>query len=230
MGETISTLVFRPPPTTYMCPSKYFFLDVEVPAAEVGLDSILGCSMAVNSDPSSLMCTSTSSGLGTTMTTNSQDTSHCSHRISAFFIPRKKAKVTLLFSHGNAEDLGMMYNKMKEVARVVGVNVMAYDYTGYGYSSGSTPSEEMCYKNIEAAFNYLTNVKGIPPSHIVVYGRSLGSGPSCYLAAKTAKEGKSVAALILHSPFLSIFRIVMDCGFSISGDMFKNIAQAPDIR
>jgi hypothetical protein len=95
---------------------------------------------------------------------------------------------------------------------------------------GSAPSEEMCYKNIEAAFNYLTDVKGIPPSQIVVYGRSLGSGPSCYLAAKTAKEGRSVAALILHSPFLSIFRIVMDCGFSIGGDMFKNIAQAPDIR
>jgi hypothetical protein len=119
-----------------MCPSKYFFLDVEVPAAEVGLDSILGCSMAGNSDSSSLMCTSTSSGLGTTMTTNSQDTSQSSHRISAFFIKRKKAKVTLLFSHGNAEDLGMMYIKMKEISRVVGVNVMAYDYTGYGYSSG----------------------------------------------------------------------------------------------
>jgi dienelactone hydrolase len=95
---------------------------------------------------------------------------------------------------------------------------------------GSTPSEEMTYKNIDAAFKYLTNEQGIPPSQIVVYGRSLGSGPSCYLAAKTAREGKSVAGLILHSPFLSIFRIVMDCGFSISGDMFKNIAHAPDIR
>lgn len=58
------------------------------------------------------------------------------YRIPAFFIKRNNASVTILFSHGNAEDLGMMYHRMKELARLIGVNVMVYDYCGYGLSNG----------------------------------------------------------------------------------------------
>ena len=89
---------------------------------------------------------------------------------------------------------------------------------------GGPPCEAMCYKNIDAAFRYLTKVRKIPPSQIVLYGRSLGSGPSCYLAAKSANQGRSVAGLILHSPFLSVYRVVVNCGFTLHGDMFRNIA------
>ena len=117
--------------------------------------------------------------------------------------------MTLLYSHGNAEDLGMMYNRMKELARVLGCNVMAYEYAGYGLSEPQTEcSEDLCYRSIDAAYSYLVNVMKIPPKKIVLYGRSLGSGPSCYMAKKTADEGKSVGGLILHSPFLSIYRVV----------------------
>ena len=42
-------------------------------------------------------------------------------------------RYTLLYSHGNAEDLGMIYDWFREVARVLNVNVMSYDYTGYGF-------------------------------------------------------------------------------------------------
>ena len=58
------------------------------------------------------------------------------NRVPAFFIKRKNATMTFLFSHGNAEDLGMLYKRMKTLARSAGVNVLAYDYTGYGLSSG----------------------------------------------------------------------------------------------
>jgi len=185
MGETISTLVFRPPPPTQLRSSIYFWLE-----------------------------------------TGDED----GNQIPAFYIQRPGAKVTLLFSHGNAEDLGMMYPRMKALAKILGVNIMAYEYSGYGISTGGPPSETMCYKNIDAAFRYLTKMRNIPPHQIILYGRSLGSGPSCYLAAKTAKQGRSVAGLILHSPFLSVYRVVVDCGFTLHGDMFKNIMHAPDIR
>jgi len=176
MGETISTLVFRPPNPTYLRPSRYFL---------------------INTDDDG-------------------------NQIPAFFIKRRGARLTLLFSHGNAEDLGMMYNRMKEMARVLCVNIMAYDYTGYGKSTGK-PCEKKCYENIEVIYRYLVDIRNIPPEQIVLYGRSLGSGPACYLAAKTANEGRSIAGVILHSPFLSIFRVVVDCGFTMVGDMFRNI-------
>lgn len=122
----------------------------------------------------------------------------------------------------------MMYHRMKELARVACVNVMAYDYSGYGLSTGE-PSQESCFQCITAAYAYLRDVRKIPPEDIVLYGRSVGTGPTCYLAAKTADEGRSVAGVILHSPFLSIFRIVVDLGFSMTGDMFRNIEHAPRI-
>lgn len=145
------------------------------------------------------------------------------HLIPAFFLLRKNAKYTVLYSHGNAEDLGMMYKRMRHLAQVLCVNVLAYDYSGYGLSRPRCkPSEKMCFRNIDAVYNYLVNIMKIPPRRIVLYGRSLGSGPTCYLAKKTAEDGQPVGGVILHSPFLSIYRIVLDLKSGFVGDIFQN--------
>uniref|UniRef100_A0A7S3LGM2 AB hydrolase-1 domain-containing protein n=1 Tax=Amphora coffeiformis TaxID=265554 RepID=A0A7S3LGM2_9STRA len=182
MGDAISSLLFQPPPPTYLHPSRHFWLN----------------------------------------------TDHGS-RIPAFFIERPGAMVTLLFSHGNAEDLGMIYDWFNDLARVLRVNIMAYDYTGYGKSTG-TPTEDNCYADIEAAYKYLTEVRRIQPEQIVLYGRSLGSGPSCYLASKTATAGRSVGGVILQSPLLSAYRVAFNFRFTMVGDRFPNIDYAPAIR
>lgn len=182
MGEMISSLLFQPPPPTYLHPSRHFWLN-------------------------------TANG----------------GRIPAFYIERPNATVTLLFSHGNAEDLGMIYDWFNDLARVLRVNIMAYDYTGYGKSSGS-PCEENCYADIESAFRYLLEVRKLKPEQIVLYGRSLGSGPSCYLASKTAREGRSVAGVILQSPLLSAYRVAFNFRFTMMGDRFPNIDYASNIR
>lgn len=157
------------------------------------------------------------------------------YKIPAFFIRRRNAKQTILFSHGNAEDLGMMFARMKELAVKLSVNIMAYDYTGYGMSlpMGEKPSENMVYRNIEAAYEYLTKVRMIQPSDIILYGRSLGGGPSCYLAAKTAMQGQSVGGLVLHSAFLSVYKVVTEVNgldMQMVGDMFHNEKRARNIR
>lgn len=193
MGDAISSLLFQPPPPTYLHPSRHFWLQ---------------------------------NSLG--------------HRIPAFFIERPNALVTILFSHGNAEDLGMIYDWFNDLARVLRVNIMAYDYTGYGKSSsngggtggggGVPPSEQQCYADIESAFQYLLQVRKVQPEQIVLYGRSLGSGPSCYLASKTAKEGRSVGGVILQSPLLSAYRVAFNFRFTMMGDKFPNVDYAPAIR
>lgn len=43
--------------------------------------------------------------------------------------------MTILFSHGNAEDLNTAYSWMKKLSKNLSVNVIGYDYTGYGYSN-----------------------------------------------------------------------------------------------
>ena len=156
-------------------------------------------------------------------------TTELGSRIPAFFIAHPNASVTILFSHGNAEDLGMIYDWFNDLSRVLRVNIMAYDYTGYGKSQGS-PHETFCYADIEASYRYLLTVRNIQPEQIVLYGRSLGSGPSCYLAAKTAKEGRSVAGVILQSPLLSAYRVAFNFRFTFLGDKFPNVDYAMDIR
>jgi len=149
-------------------------------------------------------------------------------RIPATFISTPGATHTILYSHANAEDLGNIYPWCKFIVRAVRVNLMAYDYSGYGLSSGD-PSEENCYADISAVYDYLIKEKKIPPSKIILYGRSLGSGPSCFLAAKSSDDGASVGGLILHAPFLSIYRVVIDSGCTLPGDKFPNLEFAPNI-
>jgi len=74
----------------------------------------------------------------------------------------------------------------------------------------------------------------------VLYGRSLGSGPSCHIAAQSALLSKQdaeyasndgpVGGLILHAPFLSVYRVVLDTGCTLPGDKFPNIDVIPMVN
>lgn len=128
-------------------------------------------------------------------------TSTSGTKISAVYMPNASAKLTLLMSHGNAEDLGDLHGWLEQL-RHAGFSIFAYDYQGYG-ASGGRPSEQHVYDDELAAYDYLTKQLHTPPSQIVVYGKSVGSGPAVYLAAH-----RPVAGLILRSPILSAFRVV----------------------
>jgi pimeloyl-ACP methyl ester carboxylesterase len=159
-------------------------------------------------------------------------------KIPAFYIQQHHARYTILYSHGNAEDLGMIYDYLSELSELLYINVFAYDYSGYGLGSRRKdnienkvePSEDNCYADIEAAYKHLTEVELVCPTRIVLYGRSVGSGPSCYLAQKLNKDrGDHLAGLILHSPFLSVCRVVIDMGFEMSYDVFPNVSRMKEI-
>jgi fermentation-respiration switch protein FrsA (DUF1100 family) len=92
------------------------------------------------------------------------------------------------------------------------------------------PSEKHCYADIEAAYDFLRNTLRVPATNIVLYGRSLGSGPSCHLAAGKSQLKEPVGGVILHAPFLSVFRIVLDSGCTLIGDKFPNIDLVPMIE
>jgi len=122
-------------------------------------------------------------------------------KISAKFFQNPNAEFTILFSHGNAEDI-FSSNSFFEKLRDAGFNVLAYDYRGYGASDGA-PSEQNSYEDAEAAYNYLTNELKIAPEKIIIHGRSLGAAVSIDLASK-----KKCGALIAESAFVSAFRVL----------------------
>lgn len=121
-------------------------------------------------------------------------------KISATHLLNPRAKFTLLVSHGNAEDLGDDRYWLEDL-RQAGFSVLAYDYEGYGTSEGK-PSEQGAYDDEDAAYDYLTSALHTTPDRVIIFGRSVGSGPAVHLAAR-----KAVAGLVLQSPFISAFRV-----------------------
>ena len=80
-------------------------------------------------------------------------TSARGNRVAIFHYVRQGAQLTLLWSHGNAMDCGECVELLQLMAHRLNVNVIAYDYAGYGASSGS-PTEAGTYADIEAVHNY----------------------------------------------------------------------------
>jgi abhydrolase domain-containing protein 17 len=144
------------------------------------------------------------------------------NQIAAVYLPKPGANYTILHSHGNAEDLGDVLFILRKM-QGLGFSVFAYDYQGYGQSSG-TPSETNAYADINAAYSYLTQNLQIPAQQILVYGRSIGSGPSVDLASR-----QPVGGLILESPFLSISRFL--ASFNVFPfDKFPNLAKIKQVK
>ncbi|HEX7082367.1 MAG TPA: alpha/beta hydrolase [Gammaproteobacteria bacterium] len=103
----------------------------------------------------------------------------------------------LLFLHGNAGNISHRLESI-DVFHGLGLSVLIIDYRGYGASEGR-PSEHGTYRDADAAWRYLTETREVPPSDIVIFGRSLGGAIAAYLAART-----SPGALIVESAFTSI--------------------------
>lgn len=142
--------------------------------------------------------------------------------IAALYLPNPSAKFTLLVSHGNAEDLGDDRDWLEDLRRA-GFSVFAYDYQGYGASQGK-PSEQGAYQDEIAAYDYLTANLRTPPGRIIIFGRSVGSGPAVYVAAR-----RPAAGLILQSPFVSAFRVLTRIPL-LPFDKFPNYREIGRVR
>ncbi|CAI0463628.1 unnamed protein product [Linum tenue] len=124
------------------------------------------------------------------------------NEIVAMFVKNPSASLTLLYSHGNAADLGLMYFIFTELSSHLNVNLMGYDYSGYGQSSGK-------------------DRYGMKEEDIILYGQSLGSGPALELATHLPQ----LRALVLHSPILSGLRVMYPVTTSCWFDIYKVILQ-----
>ncbi|KAK8343696.1 hypothetical protein V6Z12_A07G031100 [Gossypium hirsutum] len=129
------------------------------------------------------------------------------NKIIATFWRHPVARLTLLYSHGNAADLGQMHELFNELRAHLRVNIMSYDYSGYGASTG------------KAVYNCLKKEYGVKQEDLIVYGQSVGSGPTLHLASRVKKLG----GVVLHSAILSGIRVLYPVKMTFWFDIFKNI-------
>ena len=142
--------------------------------------------------------------------------------VTALYLPNPQAKYTVLFSHGNAEDIGDMRYWMSEY-RAAGFSILAWDYRGYGQSTG-TVWESNFYSDAELFYDYLVNELNVEPENIIVHGRSIGGAAAMHLAAN-----KKVAGLILESTFISLFRAAWKPRF-LPVDRYKNLDKITSVE
>ncbi len=141
--------------------------------------------------------------------------------ISGVWSPVPGARKTVLYSHGNAEDVSNCGSRVRRF-NAMGYSVLVYDYPGYGASAGE-PTERGVYDAADAAYSFLTEGQGVAPADILIVGYSIGSGPACYLAEKNP-----VGGLVLFAPFKSAIRVVTGVRL-LPYDPFPNLARIRNV-
>jgi len=144
----------------------------------------------------------------------------------------------LLYSHGNAEDIGTANEHLQWLATSLECDVLAYDYVGYGHSSDGLKSEANMYLAVEAVYRHAE--RRLAPhalnSGILLMGRSLGCTASTRLAHTLSSQERETGSrkylgLVLVSPLASGFRVLFRVGssssalFSMLDRLFCPVAQ-----
>jgi len=121
-------------------------------------------------------------------------------RLNAWFFPAHtnapRRHLAILLCHGNGGNISHRLEAFDALLET-GVNVLGFDYRGYG-RSGGRPSEAGTYLDAQAAHAWLRQ-RGFPATNIIAYGESLGGAVATELAVR-----EPLAGLVLQSTFTSI--------------------------
>ncbi|KAK7871587.1 hypothetical protein R5R35_001782 [Gryllus longicercus] len=152
-------------------------------------------------------------------------TSRCNKIVCVYVKNRENPTFTILFSHGNAVDIGQILDFYRDLTSAMRCNVLLYDYSGFGESTGK-PSERNINADITTAWNVLRYKYEIPADKIVLYGQSIGTVPTVDLASR-----QQCAGVILQSPFTSGLRLVFpNWKIARPFDVFNNIGKVHRIK
>lgn len=111
----------------------------------------------------------------------------------------EKSKGAILYFHGNKDNL-VRWGKIASDFTKYNYDVFVIDYRGYGKSTGER-TEKKLFDDALFFYNYVKETYN--PQELIIFGRSLGTGISAWLASKT-----NPSKLILETPFCSMYNLV----------------------
>jgi len=146
-------------------------------------------------------------------------------RVESWFFPAEGEgpHPTAIYAHGNGELIDDWTREMADLADH-GINALAVEFPGYGFSDGK-PARSTIREAFTEAFDRVAARPDVIRDRIVSYGRSMGGGASADLA-----RDRPVAALVLQSTFSStpsVARSMLVPGFLVR-DRFDNVAAIRD--
>lgn len=120
-------------------------------------------------------------------------------RINGLHFHRENPKGLVLYLHGNSRSIKGWAKYARDFYRY-DYDVVLVDYRGFGKSTGKRSETDML-RDMQFVYDRLKEQYG--EAHLIVYGRSLGSG----FAAKLAAENNP-RYLILDAPYLSFLKAI----------------------
>jgi pimeloyl-ACP methyl ester carboxylesterase len=102
---------------------------------------------------------------------------------------------TALLLHGADGDMSDALPQAL-VLHKAGLNVLVFDYRGYGRSTGRHPDENTMRTDAASALDFVIGTQHVAPQHIVLFGQGVGAS----LAAALAAQHPEIPALILEAP------------------------------
>jgi uncharacterized protein len=142
--------------------------------------------------------------------------------------PPDAGKPVVILFHGNAGNIGMRNFKARLLIDA-GYGALLAEYRGYGGNPGK-PTEQGLYADAQAYLAWLEK-QGFPPSRVVLYGESLGTG----VAVQMAAEKPDYKGLILETPFSSVVSLAQKIYFFAPAwllvrDRYDNVAKIGKIK
>lgn len=130
-------------------------------------------------------------------------------RLAGWWIPAGPqaafSRYTVLYLHGEGGNLGNSVDALAEL-HTAGVNLLAFDYRGYGQSEFVHPSEAHWREDAEWAIEYLTGTRQIAPGSIVLDGEGLGAD----LALEVAAAHPELAGVVLRDPIVDPVKVIFN--------------------
>ena len=112
--------------------------------------------------------------------------------IQGWYQPPQPGKPLILYYKGNSGSFSAEHERFEQFV-AEGYGFLSFDYRGFPMSPGEITQDNIL-EDALAAFDW-AQAQGAP---VLIWGRSLGSGPATYVASERDSE-----ALLLETPFLS---------------------------
>lgn len=116
------------------------------------------------------------------------------------------SKILIIYCHVNGVDIGQLDEELQIWSNLLDAHILAHEYPGYGAINEEKRSANGCKQSTHTAYSFVINELKWPANNIIIFGRSIGSGPATDLANDLCTNimYTKPAMLILQSAYLSI--------------------------
>ena len=128
------------------------------------------------------------------------------HLINGIELSKPKSSFIVLYFHSNYGSIWEKdFERIVKNIDTLGFSFVSVDYCGYGKSTGNVSIQSL-YSTASATYKYVTDK--YPNHKIIIWGFSLGSIPTCYLAS----QGKGD-------------KIIIESGLTFDREVVENVVK-----